>query len=248
MEPLVTISHLSKTYRPKDKPEVHALQDIDLTVHEGEFLSLIGSSGCGKSTLLRIIAGLDAGYDGTVEWRTHPEPGKDIGFVFQEPALLPWRSVRRNAQLGLELQGMPAPERDARVDQLLELVGLQDFARALPKELSGGMRQRLSIVRALAYDPQVLLMDEPFGALDQITRERLQDDLLRIWEETGKTIVLVTHGVDEATYLSDRVVVMSPRPGRVRTIHEVPLARPRSLQTKALPEYSRFQVQLREEL
>ncbi len=246
--PLVTLSAVNKVYERKGAAPVQALKDVDLTIYQGEIVSLIGSSGCGKSTLLRIIAGLDDHYTGSIAWTTPPRPGKDIGFVFQEPVLLPWRTVRKNAQFGLEAQGKTAAEMDAAVNPLLELVGLDGFAKSYPRELSGGMRQRLAIVRALAYDPQILLMDEPFGALDHITRERLHEDLLRIWEETHKTIVMVTHAVDEAAYLSDRVVVMTPRPGVVREIHDVPLPRPRNEETKLMPQFAEFQSTLRQQL
>lgn len=185
---------------------------------------------------------------GEITWATPPKPGRDIGFVFQEHALLPWRTVQRNVALGLEGKGADKASVTARVAELLAMVGLQDFANSYPSELSGGMRQRVAIVRALAYNPQILLMDEPFGALDAITRDRLQDDLLRIWEQTKKTIVLVTHSVEEAAYLADRVVVMSARPGRIRAIHDVPLPRERDQSTRELPEFAHFSNMLRGQL
>ncbi len=244
-EALVRIRNLSKTYARKGGDGVQALTDIDFDIRSGEILSLIGPSGCGKSSLLRILAGLDTGYDGDVTWTEQPEQGRDIGFVFQDASLLPWRTVLRNVCLGLEGKGISKSDRESRGRELLELVGLQDFAAAYPRELSGGMRQRVAIVRALAYDPKVLLMDEPFGALDAITRDTLQDDLLRIWEATRKTIIIVTHSVEEAAYLSDRVVVLTARPGTVASIETVPLDRERTPQTRERPEFAAFAGELR---
>lgn len=243
----VSLRGLSKRYK-SSRGTVDALVDVDLDVFDGELLAIIGPSGCGKSTLLKILAGLDQSSKGSVLWRDPPRPGKDIGFVFQEPVLMPWRNVLRNAGIALEVQGVPRAEANERVRRLLELVGLSGFEAALPRELSGGMRQRVAIVRALASDPVVLLMDEPFGSLDYLTRERMNDDLLEIWAQTRKTLVIVTHSVDEATYLADRVVVMSPRPGRIQAIHDVPLARPRNKETRLDPVFASFMEQLREEL
>jgi NitT/TauT family transport system ATP-binding protein len=244
----ISLRSVRKVYRPSNQTAVTAIEDVDLDISEGQFVALIGPSGCGKSTLLRIIAGLDDEFEGNVVWRRPPRRGRDIGFVFQDPALLPWRTVSRNVSLGLEAQRDRSKAAKARVRDLLDLVGLADFADAYPKQLSGGMRQRAAIARALAYQPQVLLMDEPFGALDAITRDRLQDDLLRIWEETHKTIVLVTHSVEEATYLSDRVAVMTSRPGRIRAVHHVPLDRNRTSATRQHPEFAAFAGKLRGEL
>ncbi|WP_067244321.1 ABC transporter ATP-binding protein [Microbacterium resistens] len=248
MTTLLAIENVTKTYRRRGNSDVTALSDVDLTIGDQEIVALIGPSGCGKSTLLRMIAGLDDDYSGSLRWSQPPRPGKDIGFVFQEATLLPWRTVSRNVSLGLERQGLGKEARAARVDELLEMVGLQDFGQSYPSQLSGGMKQRVGILRALAYDPRVLLMDEPFGALDAITRDKLQDDLLAIWERTHKTIVLVTHSVEEAAYLADRVVVMSPRPGRIKAVHEVPFSRERSSETRQLPEFAQFTGMLREEL
>lgn len=249
-QPLLTVHDVGRIYHPARRHDVVALDGVSLEVGDGEIVSLIGPSGCGKSTLLRLIAGLDTPSSGSIGWDRTPVPGKDIGFVFQEPALLPWRSIKRNVAFGLEVQKdrLGRDEIDDRVAGLLDLVGLRDFARSLPRELSGGMRQRAAIARALAYDPQILLMDEPFGALDAITRDRLNDDLLRIWERTQKTIILVTHSVDEAAYLSDRVVVMSSRPGRIRTEHDVPLPRDRDAAIRRTPEFADFTGMLRSEL
>ena len=245
---LVSLKGVGRTYLGSGKEPIIALEGVDLEIHKGEIVALVGSSGCGKSTLLRIIAGLDRDFTGELSWKTPPQAGRDIGFVFQEPVLLPWRTVKGNAQFGLEVQKVKREDADERVEHLLGLAGLTGFEKAYPRELSGGMRQRLAIVRALAYDPMILLMDEPFGSLDHITRERLQDDLLAIWTETPKTIIFVTHSVDEATYLADRVVVMTPRPGLVREIHNVPLPRPRNEHSKLRPEFAEFQALLRRQL
>jgi NitT/TauT family transport system ATP-binding protein len=198
---------------------VTALTGIDLTVHDGEFVSLIGPSGCGKSTLLRLIADLDEPTAGDIRvfGRTSKQARVDqaYGIAFQQAGLLPWRTVAANIELPLQLHGVGAAERRSRVAELLDLVGLADFARNYPDQLSGGMQQRVAIARSLAEQPRLLLMDEPFGALDEMTRERMQTELLRIRAETGAAVVFVTHSIPEAVYLSDRVVVMSPRPGRI---------------------------------
>lgn len=198
---------------------VTALTGIDLTVHDGEFVSLIGPSGCGKSTLLRLIADLDEPTAGDIRvfGRTAKQARVDqaYGIAFQQAGLLPWRTVAANIELPLQLHGVGAAERRVRVSELLDLVGLADFAKNYPDELSGGMQQRVAIARSLAEQPRLLLMDEPFGALDEMTRERMQTELLRIRAETGAAVVFVTHSIPEAVYLSDRVVVMSPRPGRI---------------------------------
>jgi NitT/TauT family transport system ATP-binding protein len=250
MATMLDIADVTKIYRGRSRgaSSVTALDNVSLKLDREEIVALIGPSGCGKSTLLRMIAGLDDDFSGSLQWSEPPRPGKDIGFVFQEATLLPWRTVSRNVSLGLERRGMTKEQIGNRVEELLQLVGLQDFASSYPGQLSGGMKQRVGILRALAYDPRVLLMDEPFGALDAITRDKLQDDLLAIWARTRKTIVLVTHSVEEAAYLADRVVVMSPRPGRIRGIYQVPLPRERSAETRQLPEFARFTGMLREEL
>lgn len=209
-----------------------ALRQIDLDVREGEFVSLIGPSGCGKSTLLRLIADLLQPAAGDV--RVHGKPAaearrdRDYGMVFQAPVLYDWRTVERNVQLPLEVMRVPRGERTARTRELLDLVGLTDFAGRYPWELSGGMQQRVSIARALSFRPSILLMDEPFGALDEMTRERLNMELLNIWSRTGTTVVFVTHSIPEAVFLSDRIVIMTPRPGRIETIVDVDLPRPRA--------------------
>ena len=203
----------------RGKRAVTALADVDLTVAAGEFVSLIGPSGCGKSTLLRLVADLDVASSGKVEVFGKPARqariDQDYGIAFQQAGLLPWRTVRSNIELPLKLHGAGKAERRTRVAELIELVGLTDFATSHPDQLSGGMQQRVAIARALAERPRLLLMDEPFGALDEITRERMQNELVRICAETGAAVLFVTHSIPEAVFLSDRVVVMSPRPGRI---------------------------------
>jgi NitT/TauT family transport system ATP-binding protein len=220
---------------------VTALSGLDLTVHQGEFVSLLGPSGCGKSTALRIIAGLAAPSTGTVEWtrdgnRAAPRASHDIGFVFQEPTLMPWAPVFANVWLPLRLKGVSRTAARADVMQALSLVGLERFAEAYPRELSGGMKMRVSIARALVTQPRILLMDEPFAALDEITRQRLNDDLLSIKARLGTTVVFVTHSVFESTYLSTRIVVMAARPGRIiETIDvDAPLPRDQRFRTSVL--------------
>jgi NitT/TauT family transport system ATP-binding protein len=215
---------------------IRALEHIDLDVWAGEFVSLIGPSGCGKSTLLRSIGDLLVPTAGTlsVNGKTPREArlSREYGIVFQQPVLYEWRTVLQNVQLPLEVMQVPAAERRARADALLRLVGLEEFVNRYPWELSGGMQQRVSIARALSFKPSVLLMDEPFGALDEMTRERLNRELLSIWAETRTTVVFVTHSIAEAIFLSDRVVVMSPRPGRIEAVVQVDLARPREARAR----------------
>ncbi|KAB1642244.1 ABC transporter ATP-binding protein [Gulosibacter chungangensis] len=204
---------------------VEALRDVNLEVQQGEFISIVGPSGCGKSTLLRAVAGLTVPTSGGIQLRGSEvqAPRQDVGFVFQRPALLPWRDVRGNIMLQAEMRGLDKKQATRRCDELLELTSLTDFTKALPHELSGGMQQRVSLCRALLHDPDVLLMDEPFGALDALTREHLNVELQRLWAQTGMTVLLVTHSVPEAVYLASRVVVMGPRPGRIIEEFEVDL-------------------------
>jgi NitT/TauT family transport system ATP-binding protein len=222
---------------------VRALVDINLRVGAGEFLSLIGPSGCGKTTLLKTIAGLlpvDAGRI-TVGDRTVTGPGRECSVVFQDFALLPWATAQRNVEFGLLLRGVPAAERASTARQAIAKVGLAGFEEAYPSQLSGGMQQRVGLARALAVNPRVLLMDEPFASIDEQTRRLFQDDLLRLWSEARKTVVLVTHSMEEAIYLADRVVVLSPRPGRVHEMLDVPLSRPReSSDVRATAEFARL--------
>jgi len=224
----VRASAVGKTFAAKGS-EVVALTGVELTVEAGEFVSLIGPSGCGKSTLLRLIADLDTASTGELEIFGKPAArarvDQDYGIVFQQAGLLPWRTVAGNIELPLELRGMARADRATRVAELAELVGLSEFVDRYPDQLSGGMQQRVAIARALAEKPRLLLMDEPFGALDEMTREYLQAELTRIAAETGAAVVFVTHSIPEAVFLSNRVVVMSPRPGRITDVLEVPLAR-----------------------
>ncbi len=213
----------------KGQRQIVALDDFTLDVFSGEIVCLLGPSGCGKTTVLRIISGLETATSGSVLVNGDPvaAAGPDRGVVFQEFALFPWRTVRKNVEFGLEIKGVPEEERHRTSSRYIELVGLTGFEDAHPKELSGGMKQRVGIARALANEPAVLLMDEPFGSLDAQTRNLMQKELLRIWSATKKTIVFVTHSVDEAVFLADRIVVMTARPGKVREVFEVGMARPR---------------------
>jgi NitT/TauT family transport system ATP-binding protein len=224
----ISLKHLSKMFT-KDRREIRALEDFNLDIKQGEFVCLLGPSGCGKTTVLRIVAGLEDSSAGEVVLcgKKVTSAGPDRGMVFQEFALFPWRTVRKNIEFGLEVKGVPEGERSKISSQLIELVGLKGFEDAHPKELSGGMKQRVGIARALANEPAVLLMDEPFGSLDAQTRNLMQKELLRIWSATGKTILFVTHSVDESVFLADRIVVMTARPGKVREAIEVGLPRPR---------------------
>jgi NitT/TauT family transport system ATP-binding protein len=210
---------------------VRAVEQVSLDVREGEFLCVVGPSGCGKSTLLQLIAGLEAVSEGAIllDGRQITGPGADRGMVFQSHALFPWRTVLQNIEFGLEVRSLPRAERRQRATRYAALVGLEGFEHSFPSELSGGMKQRVGIARALANDPAVLLMDEPFGALDAQTREVMQQDLLDIWRRTGRTIVFVTHSVQEAVFLGDRVAVMTARPGRLKAMVDVNLAHPRDV-------------------
>jgi NitT/TauT family transport system ATP-binding protein len=223
----VVVSDVSKVFSVAKKQTVVALENIELTVEPGEFVSLIGPSGCGKSTLLRLIADLDQPTSGSVtvfgKTARQARMDQDYGIAFQQAGLLPWRSIAGNIELPLELHGVGKAARQKRAVELLDLVGLSDFADRFPDQLSGGMQQRVAIARSLAESPELLLMDEPFGALDEMTRERMQSELVRICGETGAAVVFVTHSIPEAVFLSERVVVMSPRPGRIREIIEVKL-------------------------
>ena len=236
----VEVSGLSLTFQTADAPVV-ALDNIDLAIRRGEFVSLIGPSGCGKTTLLRIIADLATPTAGKITVNgvspTAARVARAYGYVFQAPALYAWRNVVRNVMLPLEIMGVPAAERKARAAKYLDMVGLGGFERKFPWQLSGGMQQRVSIARALAFEPELLLMDEPFGALDEITRDHLNDQLLRLWERTGKTVVFVTHSISEAVFLSNRIVVMSPRPGRILEVIESDLPADRRLDVR---ESTRF--------
>jgi len=234
----ITVEGVSKAFGA-----VQALVDVDVRVRAGEFLSLIGPSGCGKTTLLKIIAGLVPADRGRVRVgdRVVAGPGRECSVVFQDFALLPWATVQRNVEFGLLLRGMNGDERAARAGAAIVKVGLAGFESAYPAQLSGGMQQRVGLARALAVSPRVLLMDEPFASIDEQTRRVFQDDLLRLWSEERKTVLLVTHSMEEAIYLSDRVVVLSPRPGRVHQTLDVPLPRPReSGEVRATADFARL--------
>ena len=245
---VIAIDGLTVTFSSK-RATVTALEDIDLRVADGEFVSIAGPSGCGKSTLLKVVAGLTDASSGDVRLRGAQVQGpqREIGYVFQRAALLEWRSVRKNILLQAEMRGMPRQAAQQRCDQLIEMTGLTGFEQALPHELSGGMQQRVSLCRALLHQPRVLLMDEPFGALDALTREKMNVELHRIWRETGTTVVLVTHSVAEAVYLANRVVVMSPRPGRIIETLDVDLPAERDYgETMERPEFIRVANRVRE--
>ena len=231
---LIDLSGVGMTYEAASGP-VEALAGISLSVEAGEFVSLVGPSGCGKSTLLRIVAGLRPATLGavTVGERKVSAPIPDIGMVFQAPVLLKWRSILQNVLLPAELAGHEPRRYWARAQELLEMAGLHGFADKLPRELSGGMQQRAALCRALLLDPPLLLMDEPFGALDALTREQMRIDLEELWMQTGKTVLFITHSIDEAVLLADRVIVMSPRPGRIEQVYEIALPRPRGLAARS---------------
>uniref|UniRef100_A0A7C3HJ38 ABC transporter ATP-binding protein n=2 Tax=Meiothermus ruber TaxID=277 RepID=A0A7C3HJ38_MEIRU len=229
-----------------------ALKDANLEIAQGEFISLIGPSGCGKTTLLRLLADLIQPSSGTIRiGDKSPEEARKArayGYVFQAPTLMEWRNVLSNVMLPLEVMNFPVQERRARAERMLALVGLEKFARHYPWQLSGGMQQRVSIARALAFDPQLLFMDEPFGALDEITRENLNLELLRLWRETGKTIIFVTHSIPEAVFLSTRIVVMTPRPGKIETVIPVDLPQPRTFETRETTRFFELATAVREAL
>lgn len=237
------IKDVNKVYHNLLKEDTIALKDINLDVKQGEFISILGPSGCGKSTLLKILGGLEKLSSGTMEYKGGN--GHELGFVFQDSVLLPWKNVQENAEFPLVIKKKLNDENKKKLDELLELAGLSEFKTALPRELSGGMRQRVSIVRALSYDAPLLLMDEPFGALDAMTRDHLNEELLKIWQRTNKTIIFVTHSIEEATFLSDRVIVMSPRPGRIKEIVNIDLPRPRGEQTRNDERFAEYNKYLR---
>lgn len=239
--PKLEARHVSKVFR-RGEQELLVLDDVNLTLQTGEFVSLVGASGCGKTTLLRIVDGLIPPTGGQVLLNGRPVsgPAPDRGFVFQSDCLLPWRTVLDNVTFGLELQRIPRSEAQARARALIELVGLSGFEHHLPLEISGGMRQRVNLARALAVDPEILLMDEPFASLDAQTREVMQQELLKIWSQRQKTVLFVTHQIDEAVFLSDRVVVLRSRPGRVREEVRIDLPRPRELHIKRSPGFVEY--------
>jgi NitT/TauT family transport system ATP-binding protein len=237
---VIDIRGLSLIFQTADTP-VFALSDIDLSIAGGEFVSFIGPSGCGKTTLMRVIADLERPTEGTITVNgVTPEQARlqrAYGYVFQAPALYPWRTVIRNITLPLEIMGLDRGEREARAVKYLDMVGLNGFERKFPWQLSGGMQQRVSIARALSFEPQLLLMDEPFGALDEITRDHLNEQLIGLWEQTRKTVIFVTHSISEAVFLSTRIVVMSPRPGRILEVIDCNLPGKRKLDIRETPEF-----------
>jgi NitT/TauT family transport system ATP-binding protein len=244
----VEVRRLSLVFETSDG-KVEALSNVDLQIEVGDFVSFIGPSGCGKTTLLRIIADLERPTDGTVLVNgLTPERARlnrHYGYIFQAPALYPWRTIERNVMLPLEVMGVAREERRTRAAHYLRLVNLSGFERKFPWQLSGGMQQRVSIARALSFDPALLLMDEPFGALDEIVRDHLNEQLLRLWEETGKTVVFVTHSIPEAVFLSTRIVVMSPRPGRIIDVISCNLPRDRRLEIRETPEFLKIARRVR---
>lgn len=248
----VAISGVDKVFNEESADRVQALAGIDLTIPPGEFVSLLGPSGCGKSTLLRLIGDLLAPTAGTVmvngKSAHQARLDRDYGMVFQQATLYEWRTVLKNIELPLEVMGHDKSEREERARAMLDLVQLGDFARHFPYQLSGGMQQRVAIARALSFQPSILLMDEPFGALDEMTRERMQAEVLRIWSQTGTTVIFVTHSIPEAVFLSSRVVVMSPRPGRIAAVVDIDLPQPRDDDTREHPRYYQKLTEVREAL
>ena len=245
----ISIENLNMVYETDKGDKVTALTDVNLEIESSSFVSLLGPSGCGKTTLLRIIADLIAPTSGSVSVGgmspTQARMARKLGMVFQSAVLYDWRSVLKNVEMPLEIMHLPKGERRDRAEHMLEMVGLKDFAHRYPYELSGGMQQRVSIARALAVNPGILLMDEPFSALDEFTREKLHDDLLGIWKENKMTVVFVTHNISESVYLSDKVVVMSPHPGRVSAVLDISLNRPRCTQMRETEEYYDYIAEIR---
>jgi NitT/TauT family transport system ATP-binding protein len=254
--PGIRLSGIEQRYKVKDS-SVLALTGVELDIARGEFLVLLGPSGCGKTTLLRIIAGLLKPTGGTVEvggqplWnagRRNDKVMEELGVVFQDANLFPWMTIEDNIALPLKLRGVGKAERRRRAAELCEMVGIKGFETRWPRELSGGMRQRAAIARALSCKPQILLMDEPFGALDAMTRDQMNLELQRIWMESGCTVILVTHSIREAVFLADRVLLLSPRPGRMDTLTPIEIARPRSIYVQSTPEFQKHELELRQRL
>lgn len=245
----IQVKDLDVTFKDNSGNDVKALTGVNLDIYKGEFISLLGSSGCGKTTLLRSIADLQEPTDGTI--RISGQTPKELrlqqkfGFVFQQPVLFDWRTVKKNVELPLEIMYQSKADRAKRADEMLEMVGLKDFANHFPKQLSGGMQQRVNIARAFGIRPEILLMDEPFSALDEFTKEKLYEDLLRIWRQTNKTIIFVTHNIQEAVFLSDRICVLSPHPGRLSAIVDVDLPRPRTLDMKESAHFNELVLKVR---
>jgi len=246
MTPCIQAKDVTLTFRPKNREPVTALNALSLDVGKGEFVSIVGPSGCGKSTFLNILLGLIKPDTGVMQLNGTriTGPGQDRAMVFQEFGLLPWRTVLGNVELGLELKGVEVSVRRPRARELIEMAGLAGFQSHYPHELSGGMKQRVGLARALATDPEVLLMDEPFAALDAQTRDLMQAELLQVWERTKKTVIFVTHSIEEAAYLSDRVVVMSARPGRVKTSIRIDLPRPRDYEMRLSAKFNEIKAEI----
>ena len=245
----IQVKDLDVTFKDNSGNDVKALTGVNLDIYKGEFISLLGPSGCGKTTLLRSIADLQEPTDGTISisGQTPKElrQQQKFGFVFQQPVLFDWRTVKKNVELPLEIMYQSKADRAKRADEMLEMVGLKDFANHFPKQLSGGMQQRVNIARAFGIRPEILLMDEPFSALDEFTKEKLYEDLLRIWRQTNKTIIFVTHNIQEAVFLSDRICVLSPHPGRLSAIVDVDLPRPRTLDMKESAHFNELVLKVR---
>ncbi len=245
----IMLKDIGMVYKTTDGRDVTALTSVSLDIQRGEFISLLGPSGCGKTTLLRIIADLLQPTSGTItvggESPRAARLKQRYGIVFQSAVLYDWRTVKKNVMLPLEIMHVPKAERSERAEKMLELVGLTDFANHYPNQLSGGMQQRVGIARALALRPEILLMDEPFSALDEFTREKLHMDLLRIWRKTNKTIIFVTHNISESVFLSDRVCVLSPHPGRLSTVVDIDLPRPRTMEMRDTPHFTELVAKVR---
>lgn len=247
VNPLISARNLNKTYATKSGSQVNALHDVSFDIRDGEFISVVGPSGCGKSTLMKIMSGL-LGYSSgeiAIDARPVKGPNPKVGLVFQSPNLLPWRTIFANVCFPVEIQKGKAGIDTKRAKALLELVGLGGFEERYPHELSGGMQQRAAIVRALVQDPKLLLMDEPFGALDAMTREQMNVELLRLWQEHKKTVIFITHSIPESVFLSDRVIAMTPRPGKIAEIIDIDLPRPRRLDVINTPEFGQYTSRLR---
>jgi len=246
MIPYIQSNGINLTFRPQNREPVTALKDFDIELAQGEFVSIVGPSGCGKSTFLNVLLGLikPDGGEMKIGGKRIEGPGTERAMVFQEFGLLPWRTVLANVELGLELKGVPTSIRRPRSEELIQMVGLNGFEGHYPHELSGGMKQRVGLARALATDPEVLLMDEPFAALDAQTRDLMQAELLQIWEKDKKTVLFVTHSIEEAAYLSDRVIVMTARPGHTKKILKIDLPRPRDYEMRLSPKFNEIKLEI----
>ena len=246
----IEIKDLNIVFKDNAGNDVQALKDVNLDIYKGEFISLLGPSGCGKTTLLRTIADLQEPTTGDIKvCKMTPKEVRlkqKFGFVFQQPVLFDWRTVKKNVELPLEIMYYSKEEASKRADEMLEMVGLKNFKNHFPKQLSGGMQQRVNIARAFGIRPEILLMDEPFSALDEFTKEKLHEDLLRIWRQTNKTVIFVTHNIQEAVFLSDRICVLSPHPGRLSAIVDVDLERPRTLDIKETPHFNELVKKVRD--